>query len=1159
MFSHLHVHTEFSLLDGMCRIPDLVTAAKGMGMDSLAITDHGAMHGAIKFYEACREVGIKPIIGCELYVARGSRLGRGAAEKSPYHIVLLAKNREGYQNLIELVTAAHLEGFYYKPRVDKELLKKHSKGLVALSACLAGEIASLIKDDRPEEARRAALWYKETFEDYYLELQRHAVPELDRVNPILVSFSRELNIPLVATGDVHYLNREDAPTHDILLCIGTGSTVNDAKRMRMDDDSYFLKSPDEMAELFKDIPEAIENTEKIARECDLELQFGKFYLPEIEIPPGTAPIQFLKGLCYEGLINVYPEVTSEITERLEYELSVIDKTNFANYFLVVWDIVSFAKKKGILFGVRGSAAASIVLYCLGITRVDPLKYRLVFERFLNIERREMPDIDLDFEDGRRDEVLSYIVQIYGQDHVAQIITFGTLGARAAVRDVGRALGMSYGEVDRVARLVPPSLGMTLERALEESAELKNLYGQDPQVEKLISSARRVEGLARHASTHAAGVVISREPLTRYMPLQRPVHDSDLGVVMTQLPMEDVARLGLLKMDFLGLINLTIIRLAREMIKESTGHDIDIDYLPLDDISTYQLLSQGETVGVFQLEGSGMRRFIKELKPSTFGDIAAMVALYRPGPMEQIPRFIRAKHGLEKVSYPHPLLASILEETYGVIVYQDQVLLIVREFAGYSLGQADIFRKAMGKKIPEVMQREKRNFIAGASKKGFTKKLAEEVYSLIEPFAGYAFNKAHATSYALLAYQTAYLKAHYPVQYMTALLRAYNGQTAKIALAISDCRRLGVKVLPPDINRSELNFSIEKTGDDALAIRFGLTAIKNVGGGAVEPLIGERKANGEYRSIEDLCRRADLGSVNRKVLESLIRAGALDSLGDRGSLLGSLSSILSLAQRLQKLKKSGQVAMFDLWGGLAPAPVSGLELDKNEVSPRDKLAWEKELMGVAFSGGQNSVVKTGTDDAVSCGQIDAEMEGETVTVVGMVSSLQNLLTKRREEFISARLEDLEGSVEVIVFPRPYAETKNLWQEGNTLRVRGKVRQKEDSLQIIASEASYFKSEGAPPELPEEDDHEDTPVVQKVQRRLVVTLDQTGQEADDVARLHRVLDVFNEFPGDDEVLLLVSNGTKVFELSLPSTRVEICPELEKGLCEVVSKEGIRVEET
>ncbi len=1156
MFSHLHVHTEFSLLDGMCRIPELVAAAKRFGLDSLAITDHGAMHGAIKFYGACREAGIKPIIGCELYVAHGSRFEHTTLEKSPYHIVLLAKNAEGYQNLIELVTAAHLEGFYYKPRVDKELLKKHSKGLVALSACLAGEIASLIKDDRLEEAKKAALWYKETFKDYYLELQRHAVPELDKVNPILVSFSRELNIPLVATGDVHYLNREDAPTHDILLCIGTGSTVNDAKRMRMEDDSYFLKDPDEMAELFKDIPEAIENTEKIAQECNLELQFGKFYLPEIEIPSSTTPIQFLRELCYEGLKRVYPEVTSEITERLEYELSVIDKTNFANYFLVVWDITSFAKKKGILFGVRGSAAASIVLYCLGITRVDPLKYRLVFERFLNIERKEMPDIDLDFEDGRRDEVLSYVVQRYGSDHVAQIITFGTLGARAAVRDVGRALGMRYGDVDRVARLVPFNPGMTLERALQESPELKDLYGKDFEIRKLIDSSKKVEGLARHASTHAAGVVISKEPLTKYMPLQRPVHDSDMGIVMTQLPMEDVARVGLLKMDFLGLINLTIIRLAREMIKESTGEDVDIDHLPLDDVLTYQLLSRGDTVGVFQLEGSGMRRFIRELKPSNFGDIAAMVALYRPGPMEQIPRFIRAKHGLEKVSYPHPILSNILEETYGVIVYQDQVLLIVREFAGYSLGQADIFRKAMGKKIPEVMQREKRNFIAGAAKRGFSDKLAEDVYSLIEPFAGYAFNKAHATSYALLAYETAYLKAHYPVQYMAALLQAYNGQTAKIASAIGECRRLGVKVLPPDINKSELNFSIEKTLDGTLAIRFGLTAIKNVGGGAVEPIIRERKTNGEYSSVEDFCRRSDLGGVSRKVLESLIKAGAFDSLGERGALLSNLGTIISLAQRFQKLKQSGQVVMFDLWGDVVPAPTPTLELKEIEVSPREKLGWEKELMGVAFSGGQNSVVKTGTDDAVSCGQIDAEMEGETVTVVGMVSSLQNLLTKRREEFISAQMEDLEGSVEVMVFPRLYGETKDLWKEGNTLKVRGKVRGKEDGMQIIAVEASLFGAE-EPPKI-EVDDNKPGPTTPKSRRRLVITLDQTRQEAEDVALLHRVIELLGEFPGDDEVLLMVNNGTKIFELGLPGIKVEICPELERGLIELVSEGRIRVEE-
>ncbi|MBI4303810.1 MAG: DNA polymerase III subunit alpha, partial [Chloroflexi bacterium] len=756
MFTHLHVHTEYSLLDGMCRIPQLVKRAKELGMDSLAITDHGAMYGAIQFYQAAKEAGIKPIIGSEVYVAADNRLERNSGGKNYYHLVLLAKNETGYRNLIQLTTKAYLEGFYYKPRLDKELLEQYHEGLVALTACVAGEIPQLILQGRLDEAKKSALWYKQTFGDFYLEIQKHLIPELERINQVLIPMSNELGIPLVATNDVHYINREDAQTHDLVLCIGTNTTVLDEKRVKMAGDFFYLKSPQEMVESFRDIPQAIENTERIAERCNLKLEFGRLHLPEIALPEGKTPDEYLSDLCHASLTRYYPSPSAEIQQRLEYELEVIRKTEFANYFLVVWDIISFVRKHNILFGVRGSAASSIVLRCLGITEVDPMENRLVFERFLNIERKEMPDIDMDFEDTRRDEVIAYVTQKYGQDHVAQIITFGTLGARAALRDVGRALGMAYGDVDRVAKLVPFAVGMTLDRAMAESSELRSIYEQDEIIRKLVDSAKRVEGISRHASTHAAGVVISKEPLTKHVPLQRASKAGNEAIVMTQFTMEDIARIGLLKMDFLGLANLTILRKAKEIIAQNRGIEVDLYRIPMDDAKTFKLLSSGETAGVFQLEGAGMRRYIKELKPTTFSDVAAMVALYRPGPMEHIPTFIKVKHGLEPIRYPHPALESILRETYGVIVYQEQVLFIVRALADYSLGQADIFRKAMGKKIAEVMKKEKQNFMAGAKKQGCSTEIADEVFALIEPFAGYAFPKAHAVSYALIAYQTAYL-------------------------------------------------------------------------------------------------------------------------------------------------------------------------------------------------------------------------------------------------------------------------------------------------------------------------------------------------------------------------------------------------------------------
>jgi DNA polymerase-3 subunit alpha len=1184
MFTHLHVHSEYSLLDGMCQIKPLVTRAKELGMDSLAITDHGVMYGAIEFYQQAREAGIRPIIGCEMYIAQNNHTSRSPGEKSNFHLVLLAKNQTGYRNLVQLVTRAHLEGFYYKPRIDKELLREYSSGLVALSACTAGELSQHILSGRVDEAKKAALWYKETFSDFYIEIQRFPIPESEQVNPVLIEISREFNIPMVATNDVHYINKDDASTHDILLCIGTNSTVNDTKRLKMAGDYFYLKSPAEMAEAYRDIPEAIENTHRIAEMCDLKFDFGRLHLPEIKLPENKTADEFLADLCWESLPKYYPDPSEEIKQRLQYELDVIEKTQFANYILVVWDIVSFTRRKGILFGVRGSAASSIILRCLGITEIDPIKQKLVFERFLNFERKEMPDVDLDFQDDRREEVIAYVSQKFGQDHVAQIITFGTLGAKAAIRDIGRALGMTYADVDRVARLVPFGPGVTLTRALEQNAEFKTIYNEDPTIRKLVDTARKVEGISRHGSTHAAGVVISKDPLTRHVPLQKVSKGNGEGGVMVQFPMADVARIGLLKMDFLGLANLSIIGKAREIIMNSRGIEVDLHNIPIDDKKTYELLSSGETAGVFQLEGTGMRRYIRELKPTNFSDIIAMVALYRPGPMEHIPTFIKAKNGLEPIHYPHPVLAQYLEETYGVIVYQEQVLFIVREFAGYSLGKADIFRKAMGKKILEVMRKEKVIFVEGAKKRGFSEEQAEQIFTLIEPFAGYAFNKAHAASYALIAYQTAYLKANYPVEYITALLSIHAGVTEKITSAISECRRLGIKVLPPNINRSQVTFSIEKDEANKLAIRFGLTSIKNVGIGAIETIVAERGKGGEFKSIEDLCRRCDLRNINRRVMESLIKAGAFDCLGNRGTLLNNINEIMSLAQREQRYREAGQTTMFDLWGKEVPVPVSRLELQETEVPVKEKLAWEKELMGVYLSEHPFTpyAAKIAAENIVLCGQIDSELAGQTVLVAGMVASVSHLMTKAQKPFVKASLEDLDGSIEVMIWSDVYSETTDLWQEGNIVLIEGRVSVRDDNIQISCKKASIYQPDKYRQEKPPisiekttaapetaktviaaKENHtkyEEKPApsfTPAKKRKLVIFIKDTGDSERDANCLRRVVFTVREFPGQDEISLSIMNEGKRIRMKLANVFTDFNEELRQRLVELVGEEGLRIE--
>jgi DNA polymerase-3 subunit alpha len=1063
MFTHLHVHTEYSLLDGLSAIPELMDRAKELGQDAIGLTDHGVLYGAVQFYKEAKARGIKPIIGIEAYVAPGSRHSREPGDKQPYHLTLLAKNNTGYANLLALSTKSHLEGYYYKPRMDRELLEQHHEGLIALSGCATSEVSRHLLDGRLDEAVKAARYYRDLFgDDYYLELQEHGITEHEPLSKGLLRLAEETGIPVVATNDLHYVRSEDAPFQDVLLCIGTNSTVQQEDRMKMSGDPacYYLKSEDEMRALFPDHPEAIENTQRIAERCELDLEFGKVSLPTADVPSGVSADENLSRLCAEGLARRYAEGSEEPRARLDYELDVVRQTGFADYILVVHDFAREARERGILMAVRGSAAASIILYTLGVTDIDPLEYRLVFERFLNVERREMPDVDLDFAEDRRDEMIRYAAEKYGHDRVAQIITFGTLGAKASIRDVGRALGMSYADVDRVARLVPmmpASFGaMTIEKAFEEGPEFKQLYDADPAITKLVDTARELEGVARHASTHAAGVVIAPEPLVNLLPLQRPSSGDPNALPTTQFGMWDVAELGLLKMDFLGLTNLTILGKAVEVIKRARGVYLDVAHLPDADAKTYQMLERGQTFGVFQLESGGMTRYVQELRPTSIKDLAAMVALYRPGPMQHIPTYIRAKHGLEKAVYPHPDLSEILDETYGVIVYQDQVLLIAQKFAGYSLGQADVMRKAMGKKVRSMMRAEEQRFLSGAADKGYTPELAKQIYDLIEPFAGYAFNKAHAVSYGTIAYQTAYLKANYPAEYMTAVMMMAGGQQ-RVAEAYAECVRLGIPVLPPNVNRSAVNFALEKQADGADGIRYGLASVKNVGEGVSEGIVETRDAGDPFETLEQLFERVDVRHLNKRALESLVKAGALDTLAERAALLASLDRLIGYAQREQKQRESGQTSLFDLMGDDSAASVQGPQLETApEATQQQKLTWEKELLGIYLSEHPFAPVAEELRGVLTCGlvEVNADFHNRELLIGGVVSGLRSLSTRDGRQFLAAEIEDMTGSLEVTVWPETWEQTRDLWQPGNIVVVNVRVKARDDRLQLSVQKASLY---------------------------------------------------------------------------------------------------------
>ena len=1193
MFSHLHVHTEYSMLDGLSRIDPLVRRASELGMDSLAITDHGRLYGAIDFYRAARDAGIKPIIGCEMYVAPGSRFSKGAGDKSHFHLTVLAKDLTGYNNLVKLASAAQLEGFYYQPRVDRELLERHHEGLVVLSGCPSGEVPGLIAQGRQDAAREAASWYKDLFGDYYLELMRHGgVEQLPAINQGLMELNRDLGLPLVATNDSHYIFAKDAPLQDLLICIHTNTNLQDAKRLKMDEDSYYLKSAAEMADLFRDVPEATANTEAIAEMCNLELDFSQLHLPQHELPEGVTADQHLAGLCRGALGRRIPGHGPDEEQRLESELEVIKQTRFANYFLVVSDIAAFARREGILSAVRGSAAASLTLYCLGVTDVNPLPYRLVFERFLNIGRKEMPDIDMDFQDDRREEVFNYVVSKYGRDRVAQIITFGTLGAKASIRDTGRAMGMQYADVDRIARLIPGRLHITLDEAVNESPELREVVEADESMKKLVDNARGLEGVTRHSSTHAAGLVISEGPLDNYVPLQRPTKGDEQGIAMTQYAMEPVAALGLLKIDILGLSNLTILAKALALIADTHGVHMTVHEIPLDDAETFELLSNGDTVGVFQLEGGGMTRNIKELKPGSVGDVAAMIALYRPGPMEHIGTFIDAKHGRTAARYPDPALREILEETYGVIVYQDQVLLVAQAFAGYSLAAADTFRKALGKKIPEIMAQERVNFIQGSLAQGHSEELADEMFALIEPFAGYAFNKAHAVSYGLISYWTAYLKAHYPEEYMACLLNAFADNSEKLAVSVAECARMGIQVRAPDINYSGVEFSVEPQDEGAAAIRFGLAAIKNVGSAAVGPLVEARNAEGPFESVEQMCRVADLSGLNRKTLESLVKAGALDGFGTTGGLLVSVDRILALAQSEAGLRGSDQTSMFDLFGETVPTPLAHIEIPDIETPEGERHGWEMELLGVALSSVnplQQLIGDASPETITSSRQITADMAGRKVVLAGQVSSATRRSTKDGRPFTVATMALLDGRIEVVIWEDRLAETEGLWEEGTLVTVVGTVRVRADQVSLSCLSATPYpvpepdggaamangQAAAATPERPREavpvgapaspyagrgarnGASGGAPVAEAaaggVDRSLTLRIRETGEPRQDQRLLDDIRRLLLEFRGNDPVSLEIALDGRVVTMEWPLVSVDICGPLENGLKELLGQDG------
>ena len=1062
-FTHLHLHTEYSLLDGACRIPKLVERIKALGMTSCAITDHGVMYGCIDFYSAMKDAGIKPIIGCEVYVCR-DRLDKSAANREYSHLILLCENNTGYQNLMKLVSEGFLTGYYYRPRIDYNLIRQHSEGLICLSACLSGDLPKLLLQGRYDDAEAYVREMQDIFgeKNFYVEIMDHGIREEKIVMPRLISLAREMNVPLVATNDCHYLEEKDADAQEVLLCIQTGKTLDDANRMRMDTRQLYVKSEDEMRTLFAVCPDAVDRTQEIADRCNVEFEFGVTRLPHYPVPEGETALSMLTRLTHEGLRERYPDAkeTDEPWQRLNYELNVISSMGYVDYFLIVWDFIRYAKSQGIMVGPgRGSGAGSIVAYSLGITMLDPLKYQLLFERFLNPERVTMPDIDVDFCYERRQEVIDYVARKYGADHVSQIITFGTLQAKGCIRDVGRVLGMSYQDTDAVAKAIPFDLGMTLEKALTLSPLLKTMYDEQPEVHRLIDTAMTLEGMPRHASTHAAGVLITGKPVMEYVPLQR--NDE---VITTQYPMGTIERLGLLKMDFLGLRTLTVIRDTLDMLREQ-GIDMKPEDIPRDDPAVYEMISAGDTDGVFQLEGGGMRTFLTNMKPTCFEDIIAAISLYRPGPMESIPRYIQGKQNPSSIHYETEKLRPILDVTYGCMVYQEQVMQIVRDLAGYSYGRSDLVRRAMAKKKHKVMAQEREYFIhgklnddgtidvPGCVRNGVPEEVASHLYDEMTAFASYAFNKSHAAAYAVVCIETAWLKRYHPVPFMAAILNSVYGNPAKIAAYIQYCRSRGIAILPPDVNRSQWKFTVAKAPDGQLGILFGLGAVKTVGQGAVDAIIRERKS-GAYRDIFDFCRRIDTSECNKRVVESLIKAGAFDGMGgNRPQLLAVFESAMDANSSLRKQTVDGQISLFDMAFGGAPLVQENHTLPNLPDYPlRQRLALEKEIAGVYITGhplddyrdvlGKLPFSTADLDGLEEREDRGLSLDGQIVDMGGILTEVKGKATKKGAYMGFITLEDLTGQIECLVFPKVYERYQGMMAVDDLVVLHGRLSIREE---------------------------------------------------------------------------------------------------------------------
>ncbi len=1157
-FVHLHIHSEFSLLDGANRIKDLPVRAKELGMKAMAITDHGVMYGVIDFYKACKKEGIKPIIGAEVYVASRTRFDKEPQDKRYYHLILLAKNNKGYQNLSKLVSLGFTEGYYYKPRIDLEILEKYHEGIICLSACLAGAVSQAILNGDIEKAEEVAKWHKNVFgEDYYLEIQNNGVKEQVMVNQKIIQIARRLNIPIVATNDAHYLKKEDAYNHEVLLCIQTGKRITDEDRMRFETDELYVKSPEEMSEYFKNFPDAIENTVKIAEKCNVEFEFGHTILPNYDVPEEfSTHYDYFKKLCYDGIKIRYGENPSqEILDRAEYELKIISQMGYVDYYLIVWDYINYAKSVGIPVGPgRGSGAGSILAYAIGITDIDPMKYSLLFERFLNPERISMPDFDVDFCYERRGEVIDYVEKKYGKDHVSQIITFGTMSARMVIRDVGRALDMPYADCDKLAKMIPNELHITIDKALEQNKELRDLYEQDEDVGKMLDIARALEGMPRQASTHACGVVITKEPVDTYVPLY--VRD---GQISTQFIMTTLEELGLLKMDFLGLRTLTVIQDAINLVKENRGIDVEFDK-EMGDANVYKLWQNGESVGIFQFESQGMTNFMKELKPDCLEDIIAGVSLYRPGPMDQIPRYIKNKKNPENAEYTHPSLMPILNVTYGCMVYQEQVMQIVRDLAGYSLGRADLVRRAMGKKKLDVMAKEREYFIHGQTdedgnviikgcvRNGIDEASANKIFDEMAEFAKYAFNKSHAAAYAVVSYRTAYLKAYYPEEFMAATLNSFLGNLDKIPMYIDECKRLKIDILKPDINKSYTKFTVDNG-----KIRFGLGSIKNVGISAVNAIVKEREENGLYETFTDFCERMKNEAVNKKCIESLIRAGAFDEFEQtRSTLLASFESILDTIQETERKSFAGQVTMFDL--AMPEENIKELQYSFNiqkEFSEKDLLSMEKEMLGIYISGhpleklreqieretNVNSMKlkeianlqSTVLDEGEYIARKNEYKDGQFVKYAGIITSVKKKYTKNNTIMAFVTVEDLYGTVEIIVFENCYQEASKYLVEESIVMVEGRLSIREDDEpKIVARSIKIFGDN----------------------KRKILTIDINGMEEKEKDKLRGIIRYFQGEKNNTPVQIMEDGDLK------PCGAIYLTDEILKEIEEAIGRERVEI---